>query len=99
MITFSLRGHDGCAGRSTAGRRALHDPTATVRRARSPGHPPIATVGSSPGGSVALRQAARTAAGGPPTAGGEHGERTDASPDVVVGVGAPPGGTTGARRR
>ncbi|GGX18716.1 hypothetical protein [Streptomyces noursei] len=104
MITFSLRGHGGCAGRSTAGGHESHDPTAAVRRARSPGHRRTATVDPSPGGSVARRQAAphgrRRGADGR----GEHGERTDAFPDVVVAVsappgGAPPGGTAGARRR
>ncbi|MEU7640582.1 alpha/beta hydrolase family protein [Streptomyces sp. NPDC039016] len=89
VITFSFRGHGGSGGRSTVGDREIHDLTAAVRWARSLGHRRIATVGFSMGGSVVLRQAAlhgrRRAGGG----WGEHGERTDASPDVVVAVSAP----------
>ncbi|MGG2465907.1 alpha/beta hydrolase family protein [Streptomyces sp. RGM 3693] len=89
VITFSFRGHGGSGGRSTVGDREIHDLTAAVRWARSLGHRRIATVGFSMGGSVVLRQAALHGRQRADHGRGEHGERTDASPDVVVAVSAP----------
>ncbi|MDH6628433.1 pimeloyl-ACP methyl ester carboxylesterase [Streptomyces sp. LBL] len=58
VVTFSFRGHGASGGRSTVGDREVLDLAAAVEWARSLGHPRVATVGFSMGGSVALRHAA-----------------------------------------
>lgn len=94
VVTFSFRGHGRSGGRSTLGDREVLDLDVAVRWARSLGHPVVATVGFSMGGSVVLRHAG---AAGARTAGqnGGHGRpaaagRTVATRvDAVVSVSAP----------
>ncbi|MFD5113892.1 alpha/beta hydrolase [Streptomyces sp. NPDC058220] len=77
VVTFSFRGHGRSGGRSTVGDREVLDLAAAVEWARSLGHPGVATVGFSMGGSVALRHAAL------------HRGRTEARTDAVASVSAP----------
>ncbi|MYU26244.1 alpha/beta fold hydrolase [Streptomyces sp. SID8352] len=77
VVTFSFRGHGRSGGHSTVGDREVLDLAAAVAWARSLGHPGVATVGFSMGGSVVLRHAALY--------GGDVHARTDA----VVAVSAP----------
>ncbi|MEU7338010.1 MULTISPECIES: alpha/beta fold hydrolase [unclassified Streptomyces] len=84
VVTFSFRGHGGSGGRSTVGDREVHDLDAAVAWARELGHPRVATVGFSMGGSVVLRHAAMHG-----EAGREHERRTEARTDAVVSVSAP----------
>ncbi|MCF6524157.1 alpha/beta fold hydrolase [Streptomyces sp. JJ36] len=58
VVTFSFRGHGGSGGRSTVGDREVLDLAAAVRWARSLGHPRVATLGFSMGGSVTVRHGA-----------------------------------------
>ncbi|MEU6476333.1 alpha/beta fold hydrolase [Streptomyces sp. NPDC047017] len=58
VVTFSFRGHGASGGRSTVGDREVLDLAAAVAWARGFGHPRVATVGFSMGGSVVLRHAA-----------------------------------------
>ncbi|MFF9059739.1 alpha/beta hydrolase [Streptomyces sp. NPDC014882] len=58
VVTFSFRGHGRSGGRSTVGDREVLDLDAAVAWARRLGHPRVATVGFSMGGSVVLRHAA-----------------------------------------
>ncbi|MFC8510656.1 alpha/beta hydrolase [Streptomyces sp. NPDC057411] len=76
VVTFSFRGHGRSGGLSTVGDREVLDLAAAVRWARELGHPRVATVGFSMGGSVVLRHAAL-----------ERG--TDARADAVAAVSAP----------
>jgi pimeloyl-ACP methyl ester carboxylesterase len=88
VVTFSFRGHGASGGRSTVGDREVLDLAAAVRWARSLGHPRVATVGFSMGGSVALRHAALYGEH-PPEEERVPGERADAATDAVVSVSAP----------
>ncbi|MFF7371830.1 alpha/beta hydrolase family protein [Streptomyces tricolor] len=58
VVTFSFRGHGRSGGRSTVGDKEVLDLAAAVEWARGLGHPRVATVGFSMGGSVVLRHAA-----------------------------------------
>ncbi|WP_431962160.1 alpha/beta hydrolase [Actinacidiphila sp. bgisy160] len=62
VVTFSFRGHGRSGGRSTVGDREVLDLDAAVRWARRLGHPAVASVGFSMGGSVVLRHAGRETA-------------------------------------
>ncbi|MDX2704988.1 alpha/beta fold hydrolase [Streptomyces sp. PA03-6a] len=77
VVTFSFRGHGRSGGRSTVGDREVWDLDAAVRWARRLGHPAVASVGFSMGGSVVLRHAGRK-----PAHDGAH-------VDAVVSVSAP----------
>ncbi|MFF7214464.1 alpha/beta hydrolase [Streptomyces sp. NPDC008238] len=77
VVTFSFRGHGRSGGRSTVGDREVLDLDAAVRWARRLGHPAVASVGFSMGGSVVLRHAGRK-----PAHKGAH-------VDAVVSVSAP----------
>ncbi|WP_018559655.1 alpha/beta fold hydrolase [Streptomyces sp. BoleA5] len=77
VVTFSFRGHGRSGGRSTVGDREVLDLDAAVRWARRLGHPAVASVGFSMGGSVVLRHAGRK-----PAHEGAH-------VDAVVSVSAP----------
>lgn len=77
VVTFSFRGHGRSGGRSTVGDREVLDLDAAVRWARRLGHPAVASVGFSMGGSVVLRHAGRK-----PAQDGAH-------VDAVVSVSAP----------
>ncbi|MDX3214293.1 alpha/beta fold hydrolase [Streptomyces sp. ME02-6991-2B] len=77
VVTFSFRGHGRSGGRSTVGDREVLDLDAAVRWARRLGHPAVASVGFSMGGSVVLRHAGRTQA------------RDGAHVDAVASVSAP----------
>ncbi|MEW1546193.1 alpha/beta hydrolase family protein [Streptomyces tsukubensis] len=81
VVTFSFRGHGRSGGRSTLGDREVLDLAAAIGWARAQGHPRIATVGFSLGGSVVLRHAALYSAG--------RGGRTEARTDAVAAVSAP----------
>lgn len=73
VVAVDFRGHGRSAGRSSVGRDETLDLDAAVRWARSAGYSPIAAVGFSMGGAVALRHAAMG---------------TD-RPDAVIAVSAP----------
>jgi len=73
VVAVDFRGHGRSAGRSSVGRDETLDLDAAVRWARSAGYSPIAAVGFSMGGAVALRHAAIG---------------TD-RPDAVIAVSAP----------
>lgn len=77
VVTFSFRGHGRSGGRSTVGDREVLDLDAAVRWARRLGHPAVASVGFSMGGSVVLRHAGRKPA------------HEEAHVDAVVSVSAP----------
>ncbi|QDY77604.1 alpha/beta hydrolase family protein [Streptomyces qinzhouensis] len=81
VVTFSFRGHGRSGGHSTLGDREVLDLVAAIAWARAQGHPRIATVGFSMGGSVVLRHAALYSAG--------RGGRTEACTDAVAAVSAP----------
>ncbi|MFD4547097.1 alpha/beta hydrolase [Streptomyces sp. NPDC058466] len=87
VVTFSFRGHGASGGSSTVGDREVHDLAAAVAWARALGHPRVATVGFSMGGSVVLRHAAIHRNAGHPAQ--KHEGRTEAHPDAVVSVSAP----------
>lgn len=72
VVALDFRGHGRSGGRSTAGPAEVLDLDAAVRLARELGHPRVATLGFSMGGSVALLHAAT----------GAH------RPDAVVAVSA-----------
>lgn len=77
VVTFSFRGHGRSGGRSTVGDREVLDLDAAVRWARRLGHPAVASVGFSMGGSVVLRHAGRKEA------------HEGAHVDAVIAVSAP----------
>ncbi|MFF8596757.1 alpha/beta hydrolase [Streptomyces sp. NPDC015220] len=104
VVTFSFRGHGSSGGRSTVGDREVLDLAAAVAWARGFGHPRVATVGFSMGGSVVLRHAALYGEGADPAdagtetvaeasgrseAWGRAGARAGAGTDTVVSVSAP----------
>lgn len=73
VLAFDLRGHGTSGGGSTVGDLEILDVDAAIASAREQSSEPVAVVGFSLGGAVALRQAAF----------GEH------RPDAVVSVSAP----------
>jgi pimeloyl-ACP methyl ester carboxylesterase len=88
VVSFSFRGHGASGGRSTVGDKEVLDLAAAVRWARELGHPRVATVGFSMGGSVVLRHAALYR---PDDGSGAllRAGRADAHTDAVVSVSAP----------
>ncbi|HZG02724.1 MAG TPA: alpha/beta fold hydrolase [Streptomyces sp.] len=96
VVTFSFRGHGRSGGRSTVGDREVLDLAAAVRWARALGHPRVATVGFSMGGSVVVRHAALYRPADPGGGDGPaheayeaHRGRAGAHTDAVVAVSAP----------